>query len=227
MKPIVVFSNFWDANILAKDKYMSFSFLTPENVEKRVLIWLNNFQVYSIALGIPDSVKIPYLKSIFRLNHFCPTYNLLMSYKGNNDWGIYRKEYRQLLKNRKSDIDDWVNGLEQDKVYILCCWEDTSKNCHCHRQILYDAMKETSIWKDKAIWIYRHGNNRYDRLMPSGEMSKLGATDWNSAADIILGKELENPNAYISELNVSVNIMPETGPSEYSSSFTTSATINP
>lgn len=139
MKPIVTFTSFWDANILVQDQSQ-------------------NYQVYSIALGIPDSTKIPFIKNILKLNHFCPTYDLLMSYKKDGDWDKYKVIYRKILISRKDDIDKWLKGLEQDKTYILCCWEDTSKKCNCHRKILYDALKATKIWKDYAIWVYRNGN---------------------------------------------------------------------
>lgn len=176
-----MFTNFWDANILAQDKHLVFCFHESPEIKKYYVAWLRNFQVYSIALGIPDSSKIPFLKNIFRLNHFCPTYNLLMSYKEDADWEKYRITYRQLLVSRKEEINDWINDLEQDKVYILCCWEDTSKKCNCHRKILFDALRSTSIWKDKATWIYRHGNSKYCRFAPSVSAKdisqQLGLTD--------------------------------------------------
>jgi hypothetical protein len=162
-----VFTNFWDANILAQDKYMTYCFHESPTEKKFYMAWLRNYQVYSIALGMPDASKTPFLKDIFRLDHFCPTYDLLMAYKKDGDWDKYRQVYRKLLVSRKDAIDDWIKALEQDKIYILCCWEDTSKKCNCHRKLLFDALKSTSIWKDKAIWVYRHGNGKYFRMYPS------------------------------------------------------------
>jgi len=169
MKPTVVFTNFWDANILAQDKYMTYCFHESPTEKKFYMAWLRNYQFYSIALGMPDASKTPFLKDIFRLDHFCPTYDLLMTYKKDGDWDKYRQVYRKLLVYRKDLITDWVDSLEQDKIYILCCWEDTSKKCNCHRKLLFDALKSTSIWKDKAIWVYRHGNGKYFRMHPTKE----------------------------------------------------------
>lgn len=166
MKPTVVFTNFFDANILVQDKYMTYCFNESPEARKFYIVLLNNYQVYSIALGIPESSKIPFLKNIFRINHFCPTYSLLMEYKKDQDWKKYREEYRKLLVSRKDDINDWIECLEQDKIYILCCWEDTSKKCNCHRKVLFDALRSTGIWKDKAIWVYRNGNSKYLRMYP-------------------------------------------------------------
>jgi len=173
MKPVCVFTNFWDANILVQDQYMTYCFHESQTEKKFYMVWLRNYQVYSIALGMPSESKIPFLKSIFRLNLFCPTYDLLMDYKENNDWNNYRERYRGLLVSRKDDIDNWVNSLENDKIYILCCWEDTSKKCNCHRKLLFDAFRSTKIWKDKAIWIYRHGNGKSLRMPTTKTNSNL------------------------------------------------------
>ena len=143
MKPTVVFTSFWDANAIVK--------------------WSSkDYQVFSIALGIPSYDKIPYLKNIPKLQHFCPTYELLTDYKSDKDWDKYRVEYRKILVARKEEIDSWIKGLEQDKVYMLCCWETTGNTVRCHRELLFDALKATHIWRDKAVWIYRSGSEEYD-----------------------------------------------------------------
>ena len=187
MKAHVIFTNFWDANILAQDKYMTYCFHKSPTEKKFYMAWLRNYQICSIALGMPDSSKIPFLKDVFRLDHFCPTYDLLMAYKKDGDWDKYRQAYRKLLVSRKDAIDDWINALEQDKIYILCCWEDTSKKCNCHRKLLFDALKSTSIWKDKAIWVYRHGNGKYFRMYPS-KMGNVQSQD-NQYIDMIYDDE--------------------------------------
>lgn len=195
MKPYVIFTNFWDANVMVQDGYMTYCSINEQTSEKKFyMVWLRNYQVYSIALGIPESSKIPFLKNIFRLNHFCPTYNLLMSYKKDGDWGKYREAYRKLLISRKEDINDWLSTLEEDKIYILCCWEDTSKRCNCHRKILFDALRSTRIWKDKAIWIYRHGNGKYFRMYPSKTINAKSQNKHsiNMACDDINGVVLGN-----------------------------------
>lgn len=177
MKPTVVFTNFWDANIIAKEGYFTYCFHESSEEKKFYAVWLRNYQINSISLSMPDSSKLPFLKDkkIFRLNHFCPTYNLLMSYKSDGNWDKYRTEYRKILVSKKEDISSWVDSLEDDKVYILCCWEDTSKKCNCHRKLLYDVLKATSIWKDKAIWVYRHGNGKYFKMFPNPKTNKSQA----------------------------------------------------
>jgi hypothetical protein len=174
MKPIVVFTNFWDANILAQDKYLTFCCLKTGEKNKYCFVGLKDYSIYSIALGIPDSSKIPFLKDIFRIDHFCPTYDILMAYKEDKDWDKYKIKYRKLLVNRKEDIDDWINNLSDNKVYILCCWEVTSEKCNCHRKILFDALRSTKIWKDKAIWVYRHGGGKYSRTCPKSIAQNAG-----------------------------------------------------
>jgi hypothetical protein len=143
---------------------MSFCFQETEKEKKYYIAWLNNFEAYSIALSNPSTDKIPNLKGIFRLDHFCPTYSLLMGYKNNPDWDQYKSSFRKLLVSRKDEIDHWLSSLEENKIYILCCWENTANGANCHRKILFDTFKATKIWKDKALWVYRHGQNKSIRF---------------------------------------------------------------
>lgn len=156
MKPIVVFTNFWDANAIVKKG--SFNCCFNETSEcQHCNLELETYEVSSIALGIPHSYKIPALTCISRINCFLPTRELLFDYKEDKDWDKYRTKYRKLLVERKEAIESWLKRLESDKVYFLCCWEITSKTVHCHRELLFNVFCSTAIWKDKAMWRYRSG----------------------------------------------------------------------
>lgn len=158
MKPFVIFTNFFDANEIVKNKCLT---IIPDKEKQAEVefIWLKNYQINSIAISMPDSSKISVIApEIKRIDCFCPTYNMLKEYKEKSDWEKYKKDYRQILVKRKDTIDQWLNRMEDDKIYLLCCWENTSKGSNCHRKILFDALKGTSIWKDRARWMYRHGN---------------------------------------------------------------------
>ena len=161
-KPIIVFTNFWDAEKLIKHK--RFLFWRDESLYNVKLYDEKcNYTVYSIALAHPKLNKLPVIRAIHqesipRLDFFCPTYEMLTNYKGGGSWKDYTTKYRRLLKSRKKEIVHWLKSLMPDRVYILCCWENTSKNARCHRQLLFDAFTQSKSLRDKAIFAYRDGS---------------------------------------------------------------------
>lgn len=168
-KPIVVFTTFWDAEFMLDNKCC-----VSLKEDKLHIIRLNlinetpiNYTVSSIALMHPDLTQLPLIKSQFdpfiRLDCFCPTYKILKQYKESKDWDRYTKEFHGLIRHRKEDIKSWVEGLKEDHIYFLCCWENTKKNANCHRRLLYDAFIKSNSLKDKATYLYRHGSKGYVR----------------------------------------------------------------
>ena len=171
-KPIVIFTSFWDANYL-----LSKEFFVSEINDNPIIVWLknkdgkpHNYSVSSVALRAPSLDKLPIIKEkhgeMSRLDFFCPTYKILTDYKSDPimkfNWELYKSRFKPLLQSRKSDILDWVDSLESNKIYFLCCWESTSEKVHCHRQIIYNAFKASKKISDKVISIYRHGNKQLD-----------------------------------------------------------------
>ena len=155
-KAICIFTNFWDAKQLSidgslllssKNQLCKLNFISENN--KPV-----NFSLNSIALSLPENVRVLNFKNIACFN---PTYKLLSNYKTNKDWVEYRSEYIKLLKERKQSIQDWANGLIDEHIYFMCCWENTSKGANCHRRILYEEFSKSKFMKNKIISIYRSG----------------------------------------------------------------------
>ncbi len=158
-KPVIIFTTFWDAEYIISNK---FCIAQQENAAK--MVHLNNplnYMVNSIALMSPDIERFPLIKEQFgsfrTLDFFCPTYDILRKYKDDKDWAYYTEKYKELLVRRKDDIKEWISGLENNKAYILCCWENTSKHANCHRQIIYKAISGSKTLKDKVICLYRDG----------------------------------------------------------------------
>ena len=160
MKPVILFTNFWDANKLLENG--SFLFWQGETLfNVKLLEDPSNYLVSSIALSHPKLNTLPVIKSkcnkIDRLTFFCPTYEMLRKYKDGGSWENYVTKYKELIKQKRSQIMEWFNNLKPNHLYILCCWENTSKKAHCHRQILFKAFTESKTLKDKAIYTYRDG----------------------------------------------------------------------
>ena len=162
MKPIVVFTNFWDANIIINngfflftedEKVYNFNFISNEKP---------NFSVFSIALSNPPLNKLKHLQKINKLDFFCPTYNILKRYKDDKDWSKYTKDFLLLMSKRKSDLVTWIKSLVEDHMYILCCWENTAHGANCHRKIIYDKICESKASKN-IIPIYRNGDKIYKK----------------------------------------------------------------
>lgn len=189
-KPILIFTNFWDANSV-----IDFRFLLLHDVKKEELYRIHllknksgvpeNFSVHSIALSHPDLTRQANMQSMNRLDFFCPTYDILKRYKGDNNWDAYRKDYTEIIKKRKNIIKDWASSLKPNWVYFLCCWEDTSHGAHCHREILHKAFSESKIMSQKMILVYRHGEKKYKK-----------ESNGNSYAEA-MRLEIEIPQEYI------------------------------
>ena len=164
MKPVCIFTTFWDANAIIGNEY--FIFVEGNKLYRCRLSSKNgkslNYHVYSIALSHPPYKALPEIKKQFgdmiRLNCFCPTYEILNKYKNDKDWDYYTKQYRNILKQRKDSIKDWMDSLNPDTLYFLCCWENTKGESKCHRQLLYEAFKKSPTLNEKAFFVYRHGD---------------------------------------------------------------------
>jgi hypothetical protein len=160
-KAIVILTSFWNANYMIDLGYAVF----PLNKEQMCKININpkepNFSVHSIALRHPTiDKKLPHLNGITTLDVFCPTYDMLRRYKDDGDWASYTKDYRALLSKRKIEIREWLNSLKPNYIYILCCWENTSLKVHCHRQLLYEAFKNSTLAKEKILPFYCDGKKK-------------------------------------------------------------------
>lgn len=175
-KPIVIFTTFWDAEDILKQKCFLF-----QNDNKTNIVYVctdsnnkpENFCVYSIALAHPSLDKIPNIKEqtlpfFIRLDMLCPTYDILMKYKRDKDWVDYTKKYKQIISKRKDEIKNWIFSLRNNFIYILCCWENTKSGANCHRQILYNAIIASKTLKDKATYIYRHGKESFPNSSKAG-----------------------------------------------------------
>ena len=159
MKPVVLLTNFWDAEFLARKGAIP-------NTALKLSTDPLNYSVRSIALSHPNLTALPLVSKHFdpdnlnilkRVDLFCPTFPMLMDYKQDKDWVKYTAIYKELLIQRKRAIIGWFDSLEQNKIYILCCWENTKNGVHCHRQLLYSALINSAALKDKAVYLYRHG----------------------------------------------------------------------
>jgi len=161
LKPVVIFTTFWDAAYLVDSKSVLFDW--HGNIKSlNLLSDPCNFSVKSVALSHPSFEKMPKLKGIFRgnrdrLDFFCPSYDLLHKYHKDKDWNYYIEKYKKSMGSNKREIRDWVSSLELNHIYILCCWEDTSGGANCHRRLIYNALRASKIAKDKLILIYRDG----------------------------------------------------------------------
>jgi hypothetical protein len=178
-KPIIVLTNFWDANALIDYGFLLHRIEGDDTVYKVNLVQ-NNFSVYSIALSNPPLAKLPHLGYMARLDFFCPTYDMLCRYKSDKDWRSYTKDYHKLLRNRKENLKDWMDTLVPNHVYFLCCWENTIGGAKCHRQLLYSKLLSSEIAMEKLLPIYRHGekiykeerNGEIEISMPTGQSAR-------------------------------------------------------
>ena len=158
---MIVFTTFWDACQLVDSKMILFDW--KNSIKKLDLISDPcNFSIHSVALAHPPFEKIPSLQNIFRgnrdrLNFFCPTYDLLHKYHSDKDWNYYTEKFNGILEKNRPSINNWLSSLEQNHIYILCCWEDTSLKANCHRKIIYERLQRSEIVKNKLILIYRNG----------------------------------------------------------------------
>ena len=166
-KKVIIFTTFWDAIGLINRA----TILHVENSDvykidlrsdKKDAGQPSNFFLHSIALSCPDFNKDESLKKyknqITRLDFFRPTYSMISKYKSSRNWKDYTLKYKDLLKSRKDEIIEWSSSLKNGCVYFLCCWENTSGESKCHRDILYKAFKSSSSISNDVLLIYRHGD---------------------------------------------------------------------
>ena len=146
-KPTIILTTFWDAINISDNC----GFMINESI---IHLDKDELEVLSIALAKPKSEKMAKFPT---LDFFCPSWDLLKDYKRNRNWDSYTKKYRNILIENKNEIASWVDSLTQ-KVYALCCWENTLKGANCHRKIIYDALKSSSRTKDLVNLVYRHGD---------------------------------------------------------------------
>ena len=216
-KPIVIFTSFWDANYLIDKEFFLFEIDGKPNI-----IWLrnkngkaDNYSVHSIALRAPSLEKVEKIeeqcKKISCIDFFCPTYQILMDYKNNKKWDVYTNRFKDLMRERKEQVIEWVNNLEPNHVYILCCWESTGEGTYCHRQILHRAFNASNTISEKIITIYRHGRRKLDSFSYLIEL----------ADHKILDHITHNSFATLSE---STNLANDDGPS-VNDNFTTSLVV--
>ena len=164
-KSTIIFTTFWDA-----EKMLSQKAIVNNKKELQILELdedgdPSNYSVNSIALMHPDLTKMPLINKQFHpfttIKCLCPTYDILMKYKTDKDWDSYTKEFKKLIVNRKKDIISWIDSLNPNFIYILCCWENTERGANCHREILYKLLTQSKTMKDKANYIYRTGSKTY------------------------------------------------------------------
>lgn len=162
-KSIVIFTNFWDADTVINYRFLLFHDLKNQKFYKINLLGDKkgkdiNYSAHSIALSHPDFKNKSNLKNINRIDCFCPTYDMLKRYKENHDWDSYRKDFIGLIKKRKEAMKEWAASLIPNRIYFLCCWENTSSGAHCHREILYKAFLDSKVMSKNILPVYRHGN---------------------------------------------------------------------
>lgn len=173
-KPIVIFTNFWDAEKALRSEYL----VDYDDITMRKIVFRQdpkNHTVCSIALAHPNLDKLKSIKkgnkneyALPRLDFFCPTYEMLMDYKNGGEWSDYTLKYRSILRERKEVIIEWLDTLEDGHIYLLCCWENTSKKSNCHRKLIYDAFKSSKSLMDKALYIHRDGSWNDTCQLPLG-----------------------------------------------------------
>lgn len=162
-KAIVFLTNFWDANLLLEQRFVFIKLSNGEYVKINFLMdekkKPNNFEVYSIALQHPSFEKLPYVSAAFkgRIDEFCPTWDLLNRYHAEKDWVAYCKDYIAILKKRKEGIRNWIQSLDFNKIYFLCCWENTSGKSNCHRELVHRAFQNSSRAQESLVSIFRNG----------------------------------------------------------------------
>jgi hypothetical protein len=148
-KPIVVFTTFWDAQAITK---------------KGAIAHIKDGQAYKIDIesdSVVRSIAISNPMGMRRIDCLCPTWTILKQYKQDSDWDVYTKAYQRILAQRKHEVAEYIDSLVADKVYVLCCWENTCNGANCHRKILFDTLSYSSRTKDLAHYVYRHGDNDY------------------------------------------------------------------
>jgi len=152
VKPLVIFTTFFDANwIIGQNKFVADTSLGI------TLVKLSKYKVFSIACRHPSLSKLHNIKHMELLSFLAPEYKWVHDYHIDNDWERYTKRYISQLRRVKKQVVEFLDNLQDDVVYFLCCWEDTTKQPHCHRQLVFDACIGSATVADKACYIYRDG----------------------------------------------------------------------
>ena len=153
MKPIVIFTTFFDANwVIGQGKFLA------ETDFGVTLVKLSRYEVFSIATSHPSLTRLQNIRSMRNLSFLSPDYEWVHDYHIDKDWAKYKRKYILRLKYVKNEVILFLSELKNDTVYFLCCWEDTTKHPHCHRQIIFDACTKSETVRDKAMYIYRDGS---------------------------------------------------------------------
>jgi uncharacterized protein (DUF488 family) len=72
------------------------------------------------------------------LTILAPTQDILDAYKKQNgDWGLYERQFRDLMKSRR--IESEISHLLLDGACLLCSEE---KPHHCHRRLVAEYLQE-------------------------------------------------------------------------------------
>ena len=149
-KPCLVFSTLWFAEKCLKDR----QFCVAVDDEKYLHIDLHDedYELYSIALYPPKDIQLCHEAGLKTPpTEFVPTSAMLHSYKQTRDWDAYLKQFIARLKGGKESVKRFVESLQEDTVYFMCCWENTSKGAKCHRRIVYDALKHSQLGKNLSL----------------------------------------------------------------------------
>lgn len=92
-------------------------------------------------------------KNLYLMKELAPSKKLLLTYKQNNDWDYYTKQFTYEMENRidmKNKINSLLKYLQSGKDVILICFK--KDYLHCHRYLLaqYFVNKEIK-WKEINI----------------------------------------------------------------------------
>lgn len=82
----------------------------------------------SIARSQPRGV------SLLQLPELAPTYNMLMRYRTDGDWGAYKRDYAEhvLSRLKPEEVVQTIMKLSGGRSAALLCWERKGANCHRH-----------------------------------------------------------------------------------------------
>jgi hypothetical protein len=74
-----------------------------------------------------------------RMPLLAPSWDILNRYKKDGDVRKYRRDYFELLRERRDAVPVMLNRLEElgkNHTVLLCCWESADK--FCHRRLLVE-----------------------------------------------------------------------------------------
>ena len=89
---------------------------------------LTNVYRISVSLSTPDWAQVEATcPALF------PNWDILNQYKKDGDINRFRRDYFNLLKERRSCVITELNKIEElgkNHTVLLCCWEGINKFCH-------------------------------------------------------------------------------------------------